>query len=86
VSSLNWEVLAKAAYHPLQIAILERALKAPDERFSSVELAAELDASLPNVAYHVRKLATAGFLKRAGTASRRGAIEHYYKLSARAIE
>jgi|tagenome__1003787_1003787.scaffolds.fasta_scaffold20333379_2 DNA-binding transcriptional ArsR family regulator len=79
---LDYEALAKAALHPLQVQILERAAKAPEERFSAVELADEFDVKLPNISYHVRVLGERGLLKKAGTKQRRGAIQHYYKLAA----
>jgi DNA-binding HxlR family transcriptional regulator len=40
------------------------------------------DVSLGTLAYHVRQLAGAGLLQRAGRIPRRGAVEHLYLLTA----
>jgi DNA-binding transcriptional ArsR family regulator len=48
-------VAAKAVAHPLRAAIL-KALE--DREASPVELARELQESLPNIGYHVRALAS----------------------------
>lgn len=40
------------------------------------------DVSLGTLAYHVRQLAGAGLLERAGRIPRRGAVEHLYLLTA----
>ena len=69
--------LAKALSHPLRQRILER-LSAAGEA-SPNELARELDASLSNVAYHVRVLRRFGCVQLARTRQRRGALEHYYR-------
>lgn len=82
---LNWEQLAKAAMHPLQVRILERAAASPDERFSPNGLAREFGEKLGNVSYHVRTLLTAGLIKRAGTTPRRGAVEHHHKIAAKTL-
>src|SRR3954454_4842708 len=79
---LDYEALAKAALHPFQLQILERAAKAPEERFSAVELADEIDVKLPNISYHVRVLGERGLLKKAGRKHLPGAIQHYYNLAA----
>jgi DNA-binding HxlR family transcriptional regulator len=39
------------------------------------------DVPLGTLAYHVRCLAVAGLLRRAGQAPRRGAVEHFYLLT-----
>jgi DNA-binding transcriptional ArsR family regulator len=67
--------LAKALAHPLRA----RILAALEERTASPsELAAELDASLGVVSYHVRRLVALGFVEPVRRVARRGAVEHYY--------
>jgi DNA-binding transcriptional ArsR family regulator len=72
--------LAKALAHPLRT----RILAALEERIASPsELAAELDASLGVVSYHVRRLVALGFVEPVKRVPRRGAVEHYYTTSTR---
>jgi DNA-binding MarR family transcriptional regulator len=85
VPDLDWESLAKASMHPLQVRILERAAATPEEKFSPNGLAQEFGEKLGNVSYHVRTLLAAGLLTRAGTTPRRGAVEHYYKIAPKAL-
>jgi DNA-binding transcriptional ArsR family regulator len=68
--------LVKALAHPLRISIL-RVLQT--RVASPSEIAAEIEAPLGNVSYHVRVLERAGLLKLERTRQRRGAIEHYYR-------
>jgi DNA-binding transcriptional ArsR family regulator len=68
--------LVKGLAHPLRIHIL-RVLE--NRVASPSELAAELDAPLGNVSYHVRFLARVGLIELTGTKPRRGAVEHYYR-------
>ena len=65
--------------HPLRVRILERVAAKPTERVSPKQLANELDEPLPNLSYHVRMLAEEGWLSKAGTTPRRGAVEHHYR-------
>lgn len=72
--------LAKALAHPLRT----RILAALEGRTASPsDLAAELDAPLGVVSYHVRRLASLGLVKLAKRVPRRGAVEHYYKATGR---
>jgi DNA-binding transcriptional ArsR family regulator len=74
--------LAKALAHPLRVAILAEL----EERTASPsELAADLDASLGLVSYHVRTLARLGLVKLVETRPRRGALEHYYRAEDRPV-
>lgn len=67
--------VAKALAHPLRT----RILAALDGRTASPsELAAELDAPLGVLSYHVRRLTALGFIKLVRRVPRRGAVEHYY--------
>jgi DNA-binding transcriptional ArsR family regulator len=54
-------------------------------KLSPNELAKALDAPLGTVAYHVRMLEDRGLLVLAGTEPRRGAMEHYYRLTGRGV-
>lgn len=79
-TELTDDRIAKALAHPLRariLTLLEGGAASP------VELAAELDAPLGNVSYHVRQLAAMGLLELVSTTPRRGAIEHHYELTVR---
>lgn len=67
--------LAKALAHPLRTRILATL---EDRIASPSEIAAELDAPLGVVSYHVRRLHALRFLKLVKRVPRRGALEHYY--------
>jgi DNA-binding transcriptional ArsR family regulator len=70
----------KALAHPMRM----RLLAVLSEREASpVELAAELDERLSNVAYHVRTLETLGCVELVRTTQRRGALEHHYRATTR---
>jgi DNA-binding transcriptional ArsR family regulator len=72
--------VAKALAHPLRTRILATL----DGRTASPsELAAELDAPLGVLSYHVRRLTALGFVKLVRRVPRRGAVEHYYTATAR---
>lgn len=73
------EDLAKLFGHPLRLELLARMAAAGGERQSPSSLAAETGAQLGNVSYHVRELANAGLITKAGSKPRRGAVEHYYR-------
>ncbi|MEA2492852.1 MAG: hypothetical protein QOJ29_763 [Thermoleophilaceae bacterium] len=83
MADLDLEQLAKASMHPLQICVLE--LAASGEKVSPVDLEDDVGVPLGNCAYHVRVLHERGLLKKAGTKRRRGAIQHYYVLTAKAL-
>jgi DNA-binding transcriptional ArsR family regulator len=72
----------KAVGHPVRLLVLAE-MASTDERLSPRQLADRIDATLGTTAYHVRQLRAAGCLTAAGTAQRRGATEHYYRLSDR---
>lgn len=72
-------VLVKAMAHPLRL----RILTALDNRVASPrELATELNARLGTVSYHVRTLADLELIRQVRTQTRRGAVEHFYEVSA----
>jgi DNA-binding transcriptional ArsR family regulator len=79
--NIDWRAVADATLHPMQVRIIEEA--ASRDRLSPVQFR-EAGTSVSLVAYHFRALLKAGLLERAGTAPRRGATEHFYRLSRRA--
>jgi len=66
---------------PLRLQILEAAR----EPRSASAIAASLGLPRQNVNYHVRQLARAGFLRRAGRQRKRGLTEQRYRVTARAF-
>ena len=72
--------IAKALAHPLRARILQRL----GERVSSPgDLATELGAPLGVVSYHVRMLRDYDCVELVRTEPRRGALQHFYKATAR---
>ena len=80
-ANIDWRRVAEATLHPMQIQILEA--MASRDRLSPVQFK-DPGSSVSLVSYHFRALLKAGLLERAGTAPRRGATEHFYKLARRA--
>jgi hypothetical protein len=76
--TIDWKRVAQATLHPLQMGILEAA--AGRDRLSPVQFN-DGATSVSLVAYHFRALHKAGLLEQAGTAPKRGATEHFYRLS-----
>lgn len=75
--------LAKALSNSLRA----KALKLIGEGVTSPKSVAErLDVDLPTVAYHVRVLRRLGCIELVETKNRRGAVEHIYRVAARALE
>jgi len=75
--------LAKALSSPLRA----EALSLIAEGVDSPKLIAEkLGLDLRNVAYHVRVLRNLGCIELSETQPRRGAVEHIYRLTERALE
>jgi DNA-binding transcriptional ArsR family regulator len=72
--------LAKALAHPLRLEILRHL---GDRTASPSEIAAEIDAPLTNVSYHVRKLRALGLIKLVRKTPKRGVVEHYYSAKPR---
>src|ERR671915_1284848 len=72
--------IAKALAHPLRARILQRL----GERVCSPnDLAAELDAPLGVVSYHIRMLRDYECVELVRTEPRRGALQHFYRATAR---
>jgi hypothetical protein len=72
---------AAAALKPLRV----RILRAAQQPASAATIAASLALSRQAVNYHVRVLAKAGFLRRAGRQRKRGLVEQKYVVTARAF-
>jgi len=74
--------MAKALSHPVRSRILSRL----NERVASPnELSQEMGEPLGNVSYHVRALLDLDCIELVSTAPRRGAVEHYYRATQRAL-
>ena len=70
--------------HPLRLDIVN-AMAASEEAMSPIavdRLLGDESPGLPNVAYHVRHLDRAGLVKQRRTKARRGAVEHFFELTA----
>jgi DNA-binding transcriptional ArsR family regulator len=74
--------LVKALAHPLRVEILTIL----NERMASPnELSKELDEGLSQVSYHVKVLKDFECIEMVKTEPRRGAVEHYYRATARSF-
>ena len=75
------ERIVKAISHPIR----HRVLVLLNDRVASPnEIANEIGESLGRVSYHVRQLAEVGAIELVRTEPRRGAVEHFYRATARA--
>jgi DNA-binding transcriptional ArsR family regulator len=74
--------LVKALAHPLRVQIL---MILNDRMASPNELSKELDEGLSQVSYHVKVLKDFECIEMVKTEPRRGAVEHYYRATARAF-
>jgi DNA-binding transcriptional ArsR family regulator len=74
--------LAKAISHPVRVEILVEADRAP---LSPNEYVDRRGGPLSNVAYHFRALEKLGCLEVVDEVQRRGAVEHYYAVTKRAL-
>lgn len=79
--AIDWERVARARVHPLQISVLELLTIDNGRAMSPSEMAVELQEPLGNVSYHASTLADAGSIELVDTVQRRGALEHYYRLA-----
>lgn len=76
----------KALGHPIRRQILQRLqaqeeAPAPKSSLSPNQLAGLTGVGLSTIAYHVRVLRTCEAVKLTGTKPRRGATEHFYRLT-----
>lgn len=74
--------VAKALAHPLRAEIL---LLLNEQTCSPLELSRLTDNKLENIAYHVRVLRDLDCIELVDTAPRRGATEHFYRATTRAL-
>jgi DNA-binding transcriptional ArsR family regulator len=72
--------LGKALAHPVRVEVLERL--AATEPLGPTDLAEAMDIALSTMSYHVNLLAELGVVELTGTAPRRGALAHFYALTA----
>jgi hypothetical protein len=77
--SIDWEGLARARAHPMQVAILQLLSMDDGRALSPNEMAFELQAALSTCSYHATELAKIRMLELVDTQPRRGAVEHYYR-------
>lgn len=77
-------VMGKALAHPLRVRILT-AMNTPLRRLSASEFSEETGEGLGTVAYHFRKLSKWGCIDEVDTIQRRGATEHVYYPTKRAM-
>lgn len=75
------ERLIRALRHPLRVELLRQFT---ERTASPTELATRLEVELSALSYHVRELETAGAIELVHTEPRRGAVEHFYRGTARA--
>jgi DNA-binding transcriptional ArsR family regulator len=84
-AALDWELLARATAHPLRVSILEVLSIDAGRTLSPTEISRELQIPLSNTNYHVTELAKSGLIDLIGQRQVRGAVEHFYRLPARAM-
>jgi DNA-binding transcriptional ArsR family regulator len=75
--------LSKTLGHPLRVKIMNALER--DGVASPNELSAKLGEPLSDVAYHTRALRDLGVLEEVRTEQRRGATEHFYRATERAL-
>lgn len=74
--------LAKAIGHPLRVRIMVELDRGP---ISPAEYVAKFGGNIENVAYHFRFLAKCDCVRICGERPRRGAVEHFYESTRRAL-
>jgi DNA-binding transcriptional ArsR family regulator len=79
VDEIDWERFAVAMVHPVPVAIVR--MLALEGVLSPNEIATRLQMSIGRVSYHVRLLADREQITLERTEPRRGAIEHFYRLT-----
>jgi DNA-binding transcriptional ArsR family regulator len=77
---MTHDAIAKALSHPLRRQVL-KLLRDSTESRSPNELAQQLAEQLTNMSYHVRQLAELDMIVLDTTEPKRGALEHFYRLS-----
>jgi hypothetical protein len=69
--------MAVAMSHPLRVRILY-AMNSPERRCSATDLSDETDVDVKRLSYHMRELATLGFIKQVDERPVRGSLEKIY--------
>jgi helix-turn-helix protein len=77
-------LMGKALSHPMRVRILT-GMNAPERRLSASDFSDETGLPLSTVAYHFRKLHKYGCVELVDTFQRRGATEHVYRPTKRAM-
>lgn len=88
-TTLDWGALARRVMHPTAVAVLELLAVVADQdepERSPLDLARVIHAPLGVVSYHVRMLAGRGLIECVRTEPRRGALQHFYRLTPDALE
>ncbi len=62
MAGIDWEAVAKAYAHPLNMRLMVRAAFEPAERFTVAQLAAEWGEGVGSLEYAVRQLESEGLL------------------------
>lgn len=75
-----FERAVKAAGHPIRRAIIHALAEADGPR-SPAQLSRQLEEPIGNVSYHVRVLLDRRVVELTDTQARRGALEHFYRLT-----
>lgn len=79
-ATIDWETVARASAHRIQIAILEL-LDVADGPRSPKQIAAVLDEPLGVVSYHMRFVRDRGLVELDHAEPVRGALAHFYRLA-----
>jgi DNA-binding transcriptional ArsR family regulator len=77
---LSADQVITALAHPIRANVVF-ALADSDQPRSPVELARQLGGTIGNIGHHVRVLRDLGAVRLVHTRQRRGAIEHFYRLT-----
>ncbi len=84
---IDWYSVAVEHVHPIRLAVMDSLRRSPLPLSPSDMCALNISsAPLGSVSYHVRALAKLGLLEQTYTLPRRGATEHFYRLSTKAID
>lgn len=81
-AAIDWEKLARARTHPIQVSALEVLTLDGGREMSPSEIARELEVELNLLNYHVTELAKAGLVQLVREEQVRGATEHFYRVAA----
>jgi hypothetical protein len=82
VDNFDWGTLVAGSVHPIKVEVIE-AMRWIGVPMSATALSRSFDGAqnVGNVAYHVKKMAGQGVLKRVRRRQIRGALETFYELT-----